>query len=133
MSTSQYLSLAEGGIMDTTTLDIRTSISENLDQYADGDSDFKKELKRLMIEDLTEFSATLHKIPSQKDPSELSRVVHKIKVTLDILNYREFLNLIEETCHSLKVKRQGAIAGKLREVYMLCERIIRALQEESYA
>ena len=119
--------------MDTTTLEIRTSISVNLDLYSDGDSDFREELKRLIIEDLTEFNATLHKIPSQRDSSEFNRVVHKIKVTLDILNCSEFLDLIEETCNSLRFKSQVIIAGKLREVYTLCERIIFALQEESYA
>lgn len=115
--------------MDTTTLKIRTSIADNLDIYADGDTAFRNELKGLMIKDLEELTASLQ---DQGNSSDFNKSVHKIKVTLEIINCREFFCLIDELGGLFSLKRSSVLADKLPEFYTLCGCVIAAIREESF-
>lgn len=119
--------------MDTTTLKIRTSIAGNLDLFSEGDVAFRRELKELMVKDLEELRESLNEIPNGGDASAFNNTVHKVKVTLEILNQGEFFKLIDDITAVFTFEKRPALATKLREFYVLCGCLIVAIQEESFA
>lgn len=93
----------------------------NFDQYTDGDNDFKKELVTLMIDNIRELKEALE--TAGQDVQFFQKVTHKIKPTIEMLDDKEFEDLILQV--KTAVDRQPAIAS----LQVICSQIISSLQK----
>jgi hypothetical protein len=80
----------------TSTDSARRPLFIDFDAYADGDPEFKKEITDLMIDNLQEMQQVLGEATKHKDVVLFQRVCHKIKATLDMLEDRELLDIVQE-------------------------------------
>jgi hypothetical protein len=79
----------------TSTDSARRPLFIDFDAYTDGDPEFKKEITDLMIDNLQEMQQVLGDAIRQNDVVLFQRVCHKIKATLDMLEDRELLDLVQ--------------------------------------
>ena len=80
----------------TSTDSARRPLFIDFDAYTDGDPEFKKEITDLMIDNLQEMQQVLGEATKQKDVVLFQRVCHKIKATLDMLEDRELLDIVQQ-------------------------------------
>lgn len=80
----------------TSTDSARRPLFIDFDAYTDGDPEFKKEITDLMIDNLQEMQQVLGEATRQKDVVLFQRVCHKIKATLDMLEDRELLDIVQQ-------------------------------------
>jgi hypothetical protein len=92
----------------------------DFDKYTDGDSDFKKELVVLMIDNISELMQSLKS--ADKDTQDFQKVVHKIKPTIEMLEDNE-LNDIIASIKSGSDKTTISVLGKI------CVDIIKSLEK----
>jgi hypothetical protein len=69
---------------------------KHLDAYTDGDPDFKQVLIPLIIENLLELQQALHWANERCDLSFFHKACHKASTTLDMLECKEFMDIVEE-------------------------------------
>lgn len=79
----------------TSTDSARRPLFIDFDAYTDGDPEFKKEITDLMIDNLQEMQQVLGDSIRQNDVVLFQRVCHKIKATLDMLEDRELLDIVQ--------------------------------------
>ena len=70
--------------------------------YSDDDPDFKRELIKLMIENLEELEQAYYQSSEQKNITILQKAYHKVKTTLSMLDDHE-LNAIVEDLHDTRL------------------------------
>jgi hypothetical protein len=80
----------------TSTDSARRPLFIDFDAYTDGDPEFKKEITDLMIDNLQEMQQVLGDATRQRDVVLFQRVCHKIKATLDMLEDRELLDIVQQ-------------------------------------
>jgi hypothetical protein len=101
----------------------------NFDQYTDGDTDFKKELIVLMIDNLNELQNSL-KEATQKNSLEIfEKTCHKVKPTLSMLEDKD----LTETIHLVRAQFSNP-SGKderFTAFTITCHQIIKSLERES--
>lgn len=97
-----------------------SSIRASLELHSDGDANFRSELITLMISDLKDLKEAFQEAVQTSCPDLFFKVVHKIKVTLEILCADR---LIEAVSHS-----QLFFHGD--DFIHLCEELISALRTE---
>jgi CheY-like chemotaxis protein len=95
----------------------------DIDEYADGDMEFKKELITLMIDNINELKTALHNSIKRRSPELFRKSCHKVNPTIGILNDTEFANLIER----IKGKADKATVSVFDK---MCENIIDTLRQE---
>jgi hypothetical protein len=91
--------------------------------YTDGDEEFKKELIDSMIDNLEELQQALHLASQNNDAPLFSKVCHKIKATLHMLEDKELLDSVEKLKVSITDSVQVALLGKA------CIEIIESLRK----
>ncbi|HEY9047960.1 MAG TPA: hypothetical protein VIN08_18765 [Ohtaekwangia sp.] len=95
----------------------------NFDSFTDGDPDFKKEITELMIDNLQEMQQVLIMAFKQNDAIIFHRVCHKIKATLEMLEDKELLEIVEQ------LKANLTNADQVNLLDRICVDIIASLQE----
>lgn len=68
----------------------------NLDNYAEGNLDFRRKLAGLLIISIKDLQQALHESVIRNNPELFRRACHKEKTTLFILNNSDFIKLIGE-------------------------------------
>lgn len=68
---------------------------EHLDNYTDGDPDFRQVLIPLIIENLLELQRSLHWAREQKDPTVFYKSCHKAQTTIEMVDSKEFILAVE--------------------------------------
>lgn len=107
--------------MDLLTLHMdASSIRANLELHSDGDATFRSELITLMISDLKDLREAFKEAIQTSCPDLFFEIVHKIKVTLEILCGDR---LIEVVNHSQLFLHED-------DFIHLCEELISALRTE---
>jgi hypothetical protein len=101
----------------------------NFDQYTDGDSDFKKELIYLMIDNLKEVQTSLTEATQKNKLEIFEKTCHKIKPTLSMLEDKDLLESIQA------IKSQFS-NGNAKDQWVTsftstCNQIIKSLERES--
>lgn len=95
----------------------------DFDTYTDGDPDFKKEITELMIDNLQEMQQVLQLACKQNDLVQFQRVCHKINATLDWLQDKELLDVVDQLKNSI------ADVELVKSLDQLCVEIIASLKE----
>ncbi len=95
----------------------------DFDAYTDGDSEFKKELIELMIDNLNELKSTLYNAAEKNDAPLFHRVCHKVKATLHMLEDRELLDTID----GLKVMINDPV--RIEMLNKICVEMIESLRK----
>lgn len=101
----------------------------NFDQYTDGDTDFKKELIYLMIDNLKEVQVSLSEAIQKNKLEIFERTCHKIKPTLSMLEDKDLM----ESIHEIKSQFSNSTAKNslLNTFTTACIQIIKSLEKES--
>lgn len=101
--------------------------SIDFDLHTDGDADFKRELITLMIDNVKELQEVLHKGIKENDLKAFRECSHKIAPTLNIINDKEFIGIIEALKHQTNLsKREHSV-----ELFnKMCDDLIRELKKE---
>src|SRR5258708_911369 len=89
----------------------------NFNLYTEGDEKFKSELSYMFIENIRELRGSLHGSIDQQEPDIFFKACHKVKVTLSMLDDKEFIELISE------LKEQVSAAAKNGQNPIVPERI----------
>ncbi|WP_276374145.1 hypothetical protein [Chryseolinea sp. H1M3-3] len=101
----------------------------NFDQYTDGDSDFKKELIYLMIDNLKEVQTSLTEATQKNKLEIFEKTCHKIKPTLSMLEDKDLLESIQA------IKSQFSNGNEkdqwVASFTSTCNQIIKSLERES--
>jgi hypothetical protein len=92
----------------------------DFDSYTDGDSDFKKELIELMIDNLKELCQVL----KQSDTDSFHKVCHKVKATVVMLDDTELMQLMDD----LKVSYSDSDRKELLD--KICVAVIDSLKKD---
>src|SRR5688572_27083072 len=79
----------------------------DFDKYTDGDSDFKRELVVLMIDNISELLQSAKSV--ETDINQFLKVIHKIKPTIEMLEDPE----LNDTITSIKSGNNKAATGVL--------------------
>ncbi|NOT75352.1 MAG: hypothetical protein HOP08_10510 [Cyclobacteriaceae bacterium] len=90
--------------------------------YAHGDPDFKKELIKMMVSDLMELQQSLQLSFRFNEISFYKRVCNKINSTLNMLDDREFIDIVEE------IKSDNSNEEKAASFNRLCVEIVNSLE-----
>lgn len=106
-------------------------ISIDIDEHTDGDPAFKYELLCLLIENIQELKQSLQQTLSENEPQHFLRTCHKIAASLEILNNREFNEIIETLKDHCMDNAAADINEKAKRFYGFCDRIIISLKDES--
>jgi hypothetical protein len=96
----------------------------DFNQYTDGDNEFKKELIVLMIDNIKELQTSAKAAGQHNDVQIFSKICHKIKPTLSMLEDQELTSSIEAIV-------QGVSPEKVNLLLVLCSEIIKSLERES--
>jgi hypothetical protein len=104
----------------------RKPLSVDFDLHTDGDQEFKSELISLMIDNVRELQDSLVQAYKMNKPELFREASHKVKPTISILNDQELMDTIE----SLKLHVHDHKEPIISLFNMLCENIIKALEEE---
>jgi hypothetical protein len=114
--------------MGTSTQKIaKMSLIIDFDLHTDGDEEFKRELIILMIDNVHELKATLKMAIEQNDITLFRECVHKVTPTINILDFKEFTELIEAIKHETDSSKQKVTVVGFDE---MCEDIIAVLKRE---
>ncbi|HEY9005039.1 hypothetical protein [Ohtaekwangia sp.] len=97
----------------------------DFDAFTDGDPDFKKEITELMIDNLLEMQQVLAVASKQKDDVAFHKVCHKIKATLEMLEDKELLEIVEI------LKADVSHAEQAAQLDRVCRDIIVSLQHSN--
>lgn len=92
----------------------------DFDQYTDGDDDFKKELVKLMVDNIRELKEALE--TAEQDVQFFQRVSHKTKPTIEMLNDKAFEDLIAQ------VKTAEDMRPAIAELRVICAQIMKSLE-----
>lgn len=104
----------------------------SLEVYAEGDAEFKREFAMLLTRNIVELEEALDASVAAGDDDTFRKACHKMKVTLNILGDKEYIELIEQI-------RQRVISGTTKSATFkkekklfkeLSEKIIADLHEE---
>ena len=93
----------------------------DFDKYTDGDSDFKKELVVLMIDNINELIQSLKS--AEKNLEGFQKTVHKIKPTIEMLEDSEFNETIA------RVKSESNKQDAISALGKICGGIIKSLEK----
>lgn len=93
----------------------------DFDKYTDGDTDFKKELAVLMIDNIYELIESLKSV--EKDLQDFLKTIHKIKPTIEMLDDAEF----NENIASVKAEPGKQVF--VSSLHNICTDIIQSLQK----
>lgn len=109
--------------MNTTVLasDHGRPLFVDFDQHTDGDQDFKKELIVLMIDNIKELEQSLK--AAEKDLEIFSKVIHKIKPTLAMLEDPDVNKAIEN------IKADNDRQAEINVLRKLCAEIKISLEK----
>jgi response regulator RpfG family c-di-GMP phosphodiesterase len=100
----------------------------DIDEYAEGDAEFKQELVSLMISNIKELQQALHVSVKNRNPDIFRRLCHKVSPTIGILKDAEFAELIEQL--KLKISKPKDVQLRFSEI---SDRIIHTLELELVA
>ena len=87
------------------------SLMANLNVFADGNPDFRRELAELIINNIHELQDTASRLGSEDGLEEFAQTAHKIKTSLKILGDDEFQDVIE----SIKTELEKGDSQKAQE------------------
>jgi HPt (histidine-containing phosphotransfer) domain-containing protein len=107
------------------------TLNIDLDLYTEGDPDFKKELVKLIIKNVREFQQSLSDAVSKNAPDIFLKAAHKIKVSIAMLNDKEFTETAREMERIMIVDNNVSnFTEKQSNFNSLCEGIILGLESE---
>lgn len=112
--------------------DLKNEQSRSLEAYTQGDSDFKRELVRLILKNLDELKLALNNSIRQTDSNAFAHATHKSKTTLVMLGDEEYIGLTEDLNVSLSKGVFGSIAlkEKMDAFLYLTDKIYQGLEME---
>lgn len=93
----------------------------DFDQHTDGDQEFKKELILLMIDNIKELEHALKFV--EKDLETFTKVIHKIKPTLAMLEDPDVNKSIEN------IKAGKDKQTEINTLRKLCAEVVRSLEK----
>ena len=67
----------------------------DLHPYAEGDPEFTRELAGLMIQNIRDLEDSLSRSIRERKPEFYTAACHKVKVTVDMVNDRDFSAVVE--------------------------------------
>lgn len=102
----------------------RRPLAIDFDLHTDGDLDFKKDLVVLMIENLNELLA----VQKKNDRDLFSKVCHKIKATLEIVNDKDLNDVVAKLSDPLLAS--AVSSDDVLMFNVLCQEIIKSLEKE---
>ena len=103
----------------------------NFDHYTDGDLVYKKELGGLIIDNLREFQRSVPDSLLNDKKESFLKACHKMKVTLDMLEDKEFNKLVDGLQHMVSLgchdDRFVALSTQLQKI---CDLVVASLKRE---
>jgi PAS domain S-box-containing protein len=104
----------------------------NLDLYAEGDTEFKKELAILLIKNLEELCQSLEQTLYEKNADVFRKTTHKVKTSIGMLGDEEFTEVVNSLKSSLQQNPEMSdrLAMKIETFKALTGQIIAGLKSE---
>jgi len=101
----------------------------DFDSHTDGDTDFKKELISLMVENIRELQQALYRADQQNDYSIFSKTCHKVNATIGMLDDKDLTEMIEQM--SDPVASRDEKKQRVASLSTLCDEIVKSLEKEA--
>ncbi len=103
----------------------------DFDLYTEGDQEYKKELGLCLISNLRELQESLHAARQQNSPTLFLEACHKMKVTLSMLDDKEFDRIIAALQkHIVNADPGHRFTSLSKEFTEICDSIITGLTIE---
>lgn len=105
----------------------------NLELYANGDPEFKRELASLIIKNIYELQASLHDALSNKDGEGYRKTAHKVNSSIKMLGDEEFATVVSDLKSILNDNARwgnGILEEQIVKFHKLSKKILEGLKEE---
>ena len=105
----------------------------NLELYANGDPEFKRELASLIIKNIHELQASLHESLEHKNGEAFSKTSHKVKSSIKMLGDEEFATVVvdlKSILHGDATGKNDILKEHVSKFEKLSRKILEGLKEE---